>query len=304
MKANITSITGIAGLTAAVLAAGTMGFAPAPSSSAEAEAPEAIVLTGVVRDFKERTAEGGHPDFERRPDRGFGLYVGNVAENLDADGKPVFTGQGFKVGTQWKDSQGKNICWRLFDSSRGDVAGTNRGSDPGGIQDDESFRLWFRDDLRVNRSRFLDVTLVRQADGSYVFDSDVDEAYAERGGFFPVDHQLYGNSGGDGPDHNFHFTFELHTEFIHRENEDQRFTFRGDDDVWVFIDGRMVIDLGGVHGAVEQTIDLNRLGLADGEVHKLSFFFAERHRTESNFRMTTNFEMQSVDLPTVTAAYD
>jgi fibro-slime domain-containing protein len=224
MKANTTIITG---LTAAVLAAGTMGFAPTSDSDTSAEAPEAIVLTGVVRDFKERSVEGGHPDFERRPARGFGHYVGNIAEQLDADGKPVFTGQGFKVGSQWRDSHG----------------------------------------------------------------------------FFPIDHQLYGNSGGT-PDHNFHFTFELHTEFIHREDEDQRFTFRGDDDVWVFIDGRMVIDLGGVHGAIEQTIELNRLGLADGEIHKLSFFFAERHRTESNFRMTTNFEMQSVDLPTVTAAYD
>jgi len=301
MKATITSITC---LTTAVLAAGSMGFAPAPTTTGVDEAPEAIVLTGVVRDFKERTVEGGHPDFERRPARGFGQYVGNVAEQLDADGKPVFTGQGFKVGSQWKDSHGNPICWRLFDSSRGDVAGSNQGSDPGGIQSDESFRLWFRDDPRVNKSRLLDVTLVRQADGSYVFDSDVDPTYDERGGFFPIDHQLYGNSGGDGPDHNFHFTFELHTEFIHREDENQRFTFRGDDDVWVFIDGRMVIDLGGVHGALEQTIDLNRLGLADGEIHKLSFFFAERHRTASNFRMTTNFEMQSVDLPTVTAAYD
>jgi fibro-slime domain-containing protein len=300
MKANTTIITG---LTAAVLAAGTMGFASASGSDTSAEAPEAIVLTGVVRDFKERSVEGGHPDFERRPARGFGHYVGNIAEQLDADGKPVFTGQGFKVGSQWRDSHGRNICWRLFDSSRGDTAGSNNGSDPGGIQSDESFRFWFRDHPQQNSSRLLDVTLLRQADGSYVFDSDVDELYRERGGFFPIDHQLYGNSGGT-PDHNFHFTFELHTEFIHREDEDQRFTFRGDDDVWVFIDGRMVIDLGGVHGAIEQTIELNRLGLADGEIHKLSFFFAERHRTESNFRMTTNFEMQSVDLPTVTAAYD
>jgi fibro-slime domain-containing protein len=300
MKANTTIITG---LTAAVLAAGTMGFASASGSDTSAEAPEAIVLTGVVRDFKERSVEGGHPDFERRPARGFGHYVGNIAEQLDADGKPVFTGQGFKVGSQWRDSHGRNICWRLFDSSRGDTAGSNNGSDPGGIQSDESFRFWFRDHPQQNSSRLLDVTLLRQADGSYVFDSDVDELYRERGGFFPIDHQLYGNSGGT-PDHNFHFTFELHTEFIHREDEDQRFTFRGDDDVWVFIDGNMVIDLGGVHGAIEQTIELNRLGLADGEIHKLSFFFAERHRTESNFRMTTNFEMQSVALPTVTAAYD
>ena len=291
----------IIGTTAAVLAAGILGAAPVP---AEEEAPESLLLTGVVRDFKERTVEGGHPDFERRPQRGFGYYVGNVGVNLDSEGKPVFTGQGYKVGGQWKNSSGKNICWRLFDSSRGDTAASNRGNDSGGIQDEESYRLWFRDDPRVNKSRLLDIELVRQVDGSYVFDSDVNDVYNSRGGFFPIDHQLYGNSGGDGPDHNFHFTFELHTEFTYDADGAQAFTFRGDDDVWVFIDDKLVIDLGGVHGAIEQTVDLDRLGLEDGEDYKLSFFFAERHRTQSNFRITTNLKLETIQLPTVTAAYD
>ena len=291
----------IIGSTAAVLAAGMLGAAPAPAAE---DTPESLTLTGVVRDFKERTVEGGHPDFERRPQRGFGYYVGNVAVNLDAEGKPVFSGNGYKVGGQWKNSSGRNICWRLFDSSLGDTAASNRGSDTGGIQDEESYRLWFRDDPRVNKSRLLDIDLVRQADGSYVFDSDANDVYSARGGFFPIDHQLYGNSGGDGPDHNFHFTFELHTEFTYDADGTQVFTFRGDDDVWVFIDDKLVIDLGGVHGAIEQTVDLDRLGLDDGEDYKLSFFFAERHRTQSNFRITTNLKLETIQLPTVTAAYD
>ena len=290
----------IGGLTAAtILATGTA--VPIP---AEAEDPESVVLTGVVRDFKERTVDGGHPDFERRPDRGFGHYVKNVAVELDAEGKPVFTGAGHKVDDQWRDSSGRNICWRLFDSSRGDSAGSSKGNDPGGIQDGDSFRLWFRDDPRWNKSRLLDVELKRQADGSYVFDPNTDEVYQERDGFFPIDHQLYGNSGNGGPDHNFHFTFELHTEFTYDGDGAQVFTFRGDDDVWVFIDGKLVIDLGGVHGAIEQTVDLDRLGLEDGEDYRLSFFFAERHRTQSNFRITTNLQLETVQLPTVTAAYD
>ncbi len=290
----------IGGLTAAtILATGTA--VPIPT---EAEDPESVVLTGVVRDFKERTVDGGHPDFERRPNRGFGHYVKNVAEELDAEGKPVFTGAGHKVDSQWRDSSGRNICWRLFDSSRGDSAGSSKGNDPGGIQDGDSFRLWFRDDPRWNKSRLLDVELKRQADGSYVFDSNTDEVYQDRDGFFPIDHQLYGNSGNGGPDHNFHFTFELHTEFTYDGDGAQVFTFRGDDDVWVFIDGKLVIDLGGVHGAIEQTVDLDRLGLEDGEDYRLSFFFAERHRTQSNFRITTNLQLETVQLPTVTAAYD
>ena len=304
MSLNTNLITGT-GL--AVLAIGCLGFAPGPavsSASAGEDAPETLVLTGVVRDFKERTVEGGHPDFERRPNRGFGHYVGNVAESLDADGKPVFDGDGYRLGGQFRNSSGDNICWCLFDSSAGDTAGYSKGSDTGGIQDEESFRHWFRDYPGINISRLQDITLVRQADGAYVFDSDVDRTYAERGGFFPIDGALYGNSAPDGTGHNFHFTFELHTEFTYDENGAQIFTFRGDDDVWVFVDDRMVIDLGGVHGAIEQTVDLNRLGLEDGEDYKLSFFFAERHRTQSNFRMTTNLQLKTIELPTVTAAYD
>ena len=288
------------GLGTAVLGLLSLGAAPLP----EEDQPEEIVLTGVVRDFHERSHPSGHPDFEKQPNRGFGMYCGNVGENLDADGKPAFYGGGWKLKTQWKDAQGRNICWRLFNSGLGDSMGRKGPDDSGGIQDEQSFRLWYRDDPRYNNSKLLDITLDRQPDGSYVFDSDVSEFYAQRDGFFPIDHELYGNSGNGGPDHNYHFTYELKTEFTYEANGAQVFTFRGDDDVWVFINGRMVIDLGGVHGAIEQTVDLNRLNLEDGEVYELAFFFAERHRTASNFRITTNLRLQSVTLPTVTAAFD
>ncbi len=306
MSLNTTCITGTA---AAALAIGCLGFAPNPlatsAPTAADDPPETLVLTGVIRDFKERTDEdGGHPDFERRPDRGFGQYVGNVEQNLDADGKPVFNGNGYKLGGQYRNSGGDNICWCLFDSGLGDTAGYSKGSDSGGIDSESSFSDWFRDYPGTNMSKLQDITLVRQADGAYVFDSDVDETYEARDGFFPIDGLLYGNSSEDGSGHNFHFTFELHTEFTYDAEGAQIFTFRGDDDVWVFIDGRMVIDLGGVHGAIEQTVDLNRLELEDGEDYQLSFFFAERHRTQSNFRMTTNLQLKTIELPTVTAAYD
>ena len=290
------------GPVASVLA--TAGLAAAPMPNPDEDPPEEIVLTGVIRDFQERTATGGHPDFERQPSLGFGMYCGNIDEELDNEGKPVFTGEGWKLRKQWRDSSGRNICWRLFDSSRGDTRGRKDGDDPGAIESPDSFRLWYRDDPRYNSSKLLDLTLDRQADGSYVFDSDLSPHYAARGGFFPIDHELYGNSGGSGPDHNYHFTFELRTEFTYDSDGAQVFTFRGDDDVWVFINGDMVIDLGGVHGAIEQTVDLDRLGLQDGEVYELAFFFAERHRTQSNFRITTNLRLATVVLPTVTAAYD
>ena len=65
----------------------------------------------------------------------------------------------------------------------------------------------------------------------------------------------------------------------------------GDDDLFTFINGRLAIDLGGVHGPMESEIDLDaraaELGIEVGEVYSLDFFFAERHLTQSNFRIDT-----------------
>jgi fibro-slime domain-containing protein len=267
--------------------------------------PAAITLTGVVRDFKERTVPGGHPDMEKQPNNGFAHYCGNIEATLGADGKPVFKGGGFKVKNEWKNAAGKNICWRLYNPSIGDVQGSKVSGivDTGGIKDAASFSKWYNDDLAFNVSAPLSMTLVRQSNGTYVFDSNTDPTCVALGGFFPIENQLFGNPGGT-PNRNFHFTFELHTTFTYDADGGQTFTFRGDDDVFVFINGQLVIDLGGVHGAVEQEVQLNRLGLVDGQEYTLDFFFAERHRTQSNFKITTNINLQNAELPTVSNAFD
>ncbi|MGI9014634.1 MAG: fibro-slime domain-containing protein [Phycisphaerales bacterium] len=270
------------------------------------DAPATVELTGIVRDFRERTGQdgyAGHPDFERKPNAGFGHYAGNVALELGADGNPVFTGNGKKLNTQFTDSGGNPICYALYNAAAGDVAGSWSSADTGGIQSAESFAMWFRDTPGMNMSQQLSLTFVRQADGSYVFDDKQDDAYKNMGGFFPIDGKMFGNPGGT-PDHNFHFTFELHTEFTYHADRSQLFEFRGDDDVWVFIDNKLVIDIGGVHGAKSQFVDLHRLGLEDGENYQLSFFFAERHRTQSNFRIVTNLALANVQLPTISASFD
>ena len=291
-------LIGLAGTTLMLCSAGAI-------AQDYANLPETITLTGTIRDFKERTVQGGHTDFEYRPAGGFGHYMGIVSDYLDDDDKPVFNSTGLKVGSHWKDAQGnKMISTKPYIAPKdGDVQGYLR-SNAGAIHDAGAFSQWFRDTPGVNVSQNLDLTLVRQAGSNvYVFDDKRDPTYANLGGFFPINGDLFGNSTGNNK--NFHFTFELQTEFVYDEDADQTFKFTGDDDVWVFVDGHLVIDIGGVHSAVSQSIELNRLDwLEDGQRYKLSFFFAERHRTQSNFRIETSMQLRTVELPPTAALYD
>ena len=282
------------------------GASAGESDIAEDSLPAAIVLTGTVRDFKERSVEGGHPDFERRPSGGFGQYIGMVETELSEDGKPVMASTGTRLTSQWRNSDGENIMrpTSYIAPREGDVAGAVNTSKTGALTDSEAFDQWFRSVHGVNLAAEVDLTLVRQRGTNiYTFDDKFDQDFLSTGGFFPVNGELYGNSRGN--DKNFHFTFELQTQFTYEADSGMSFTFKGDDDVWVFIDGRLVIDIGGVHSAVSQTIDLDRLEwLEDGEDYKLSFFFAERHRTQSNFRIETTMVLRSIELPPTAALYD
>jgi len=123
-------------------------------------------------------------------------------------------------------------------------------------------------------------------------------------GFFPINGRGFGGPdfGGKDPvqpyngdggwtftnpeNHNYAFALEMHRDFTYTPG--LFFEFTGDDDVWVFIDGQLQLDLGGIHGAVSGSIDLSSLGFEEGSRHRLSFFYAERHVTASNIRISTN----------------
>jgi fibro-slime domain-containing protein/RHS repeat-associated protein len=146
----------------------------------------------------------------------------------------------------------------------------------GAIANAASFQQWFNDIPGTNLSKEIELTLQETSPGSGVYQ------YLS-GAFFPIDGELFGNEGRSS---NFHFTLQAHTEFTYRGGE--VFQFTGDDDIWVYINNQLVVDLGGVHGAISGEVNLDSLNLVPGSVYSFDLFFAERHTSESNFRLTTS----------------
>ena len=85
---------------------------------------------------------------------------------------------------------------------------------------------------------------------------------------------------------NFYFTTEIHHTFRYG-GVPGTLSFTGDDDAWVFVNGRLVIDLGGPHTRATSSVTLDEsLGLATGNVYEIAIFHADRHPRESNFQLT------------------
>ena len=92
---------------------------------------------------------------------------------------------------------------------------------------------------------------------------------------------------------NQHFCFESHATFTY--NESQEFTFRGDDDIWVFINKKLAVDNGGAHLAAPGHVVLKNLNTAygagflePGKDYPIDIFFCDRRTTMSNVIIKTN----------------
>jgi fibro-slime domain-containing protein len=269
------------------------------------EMPETCgqVLPTIYRDFKGYGEPGGHDDFETSARGVYGpdgmLYkgwndvgCGLVEPALGSDGKPVaFTGpadvaQGGPtikagVGRQQRVVSGAG-CWP---STTGVCnVGTCKAwtFDPPtfAIESAHSFDDWYHT-TAMNMEIPGELPLVETTPGSgvSVYDSNA---------FFPIDNQGFGNTPNQ--QHNYHFTTEIHVKFQYEAG--QKFTFRGDDDLWIFVNGKLALDVGGLHEDLEGTIDFDAqaatLGIQAGGSYQMDIFHAERQTSESNFRIETN----------------
>jgi len=227
----------------------------------------------------------------------------NVGTEVDAGGGGPGDGGGSGDDASVGDSQAcgtLNVTLRDFQTAHPDFEGMT-GIDRGLVRVDlgndgkpvyapvgatttvsgaASFDQWYRDVGGVNMTFVQPLPLTEGPTGTFVFDDQE---------FFPLDALGFGNEGNA---HNFHFTSEIHGTFTYRGGE--IFQFTGDDDVFVFVNRKLALDLGGVHGPESLTVDFDasaaQLGITIGSKYDLDVFHAERHLVQSTFRMVTTID--------------
>jgi fibro-slime domain-containing protein len=273
--------------------------------------PNPLILPIVYHDFKGWNEQpGGHPDFERlmgEGDPGTALSQLGTANG----GVPIHV----------------NMCKPLTTNLCAPAANANPTWNPA----TDWFGMWYVDTPAYNIPIVQTLTLRGQVNGvnspippaagacNTGANADCTGFQFATGAFFPIDNMGWGN----GPNaHNFGFTSE--TRYWFEYTGAATLTFVGDDDVFVYINKILAVDLSGLHQREQGEITLDptngtgyscdfvapgptltggcnsqtktgnghtvNLGLVAGGLYEIVVFQAERHTSASNYTLTlSNF---------------
>jgi fibro-slime domain-containing protein len=252
---------------AALLAPGSGCSNTAAQGTVGVYLPESVTVDMLIRDFKKYDANDPttNPAFHNNQTRNSESDV--VADTLGADSKPVY-----KAPTNTVPTFGK----KYFDQ-------------------------WYRDVPGTNIAVSFPINLTTNTDGLFAYDchqtGTPDMATgAPRLLFFPIDDgssymTVFGNQGDV---HNFAFSGEMHALFTYPGQG--VFKFRSDDDLYVFIAGKLIAAASapGQHVAEATMFDLTTLGLTAGHDYPLDVFYAERAGAAGDFMIATSVVLRAI----------
>ena len=186
-----------------------------------------------------------------------GLLKGMVATTLGADGNV--------------QSSGKSICA----AGTATAACTQAANGPGN---------WFKPRSDNTTGCLQQPLTYNPVSGSYEFQSS---------DYFPLDSLIldtaYNEKLGGSQSHDFGFCMHAKSTFEYVPG--LQFKFSGDDDVWIFIDKKLALDIGGQHAAVSGDLNLDKMGLVEGRAYQFDMFYCERHTPGSSIRIQTTMNL-------------
>ncbi|MGD9789418.1 MAG: hypothetical protein AB7Q00_05920 [Phycisphaerales bacterium] len=177
-----------------------------------------------------------------------------------------------------------------------DTAARLGSANSGSITSSNSFSQWFTNVSGQNlAAKHTLKMMLDPATGVYSYSTP---------DLHPIDDMLYGNMGAA---HNRGFTMVIDAEMDCKACGGQFIEVAGDGDAWLFVDGKLVMDMGTTSGSGSggQYLEFDRLELGDKTV-RVQLFYAQRGDSAA-FTLRTNVHLRSaksVDLPPVSGLYD